>query len=89
MIQTAETLMNLASQAAQSLSFSEGLKHAHELEKEAHELLAKAHSDVVLLRVLFRRCTGVIRTTQAVLRIHRGRASPNSTFHSRRLGMVF
>jgi hypothetical protein len=46
MIQTAETLMNLASQAAQSLSFSEGLKHAHELEKEAHQLLAKIHSDV-------------------------------------------
>ena len=39
--------MNLASQAAQSLSFSEGLKHAHELEQEAHQLLAKIHSDVV------------------------------------------
>jgi hypothetical protein len=63
MIQTAETLMNLASQAAQSLSFSEGLKHAHELEKEAHELLAKAHSDVDASRKGLREGRKILRHT--------------------------
>ena len=38
--------MNVASQAVQSLSLSEGLKHAHALEREAQQLLQKAQSQV-------------------------------------------
>jgi hypothetical protein len=58
---SAETHMSLSSQAAQSLSLSEGLKHAHELEQEAHQLMAKAQSDVVASRKALRQSRKILR----------------------------
>ena len=59
------TPMNLSAQAAQSLSLSEGLKHAHELEQEAHQLMAKAQSDVVASKKALRQSRKILRHAEA------------------------
>jgi hypothetical protein len=57
--------MNLSAQASQSLSLSEGLKHAHELEQEAHQLMAKAQSDVVASKEALRQSRKILRHAEA------------------------
>jgi hypothetical protein len=57
--------MSLSAQASQSLSFSKGLKHAHELEQEAHLLMAKAQSDVVASKKALRQSRKILRHAEA------------------------
>jgi hypothetical protein len=62
--------MNLSPQVAKSLSLSEGLKHAHELEQEAHALMAKAQSDVNASRK-------ALRESRKILKHHNPEAPDN------------
>ena len=55
--------MTPTSQMAQTLKFSEGLKHAHELEQEAHALMAKAQSDVDASQKALRQSRKILRHT--------------------------
>ena len=53
--------MNVTSQAAQSMSLSQGLKHAHELEQEAADLMEKIHTDVDASQKALRQSRKILR----------------------------